>query len=756
MNHRNSNHDRNTNRNNMHVREILNNIPKESFQLVKTFNNCVYIHNKGAHQTNRTFSNGVAVVKNNKLAGRLEDVKLLESLEPESRKRFLREGKILSAINYKNIPQVYDILEYEDWLLFRYEHVEGYSLKEVLDYLKKKKVVFPKYAATSIIFKLLNALYYAHNEVRYEGQKKSIIHCDIKPSNIILCVKDYSRKGNLDEKFITLLKQNKVEPFLIDFGVAKFRGKTSIEGTVNYLSPAQISKRKLDWRTDIYQLMLVYNELLTLVLPYSGLSRNKILEEKLKRDFSLDKTSNINGSIKDFIEKGTKRDSSKSFKSEKECIKILSVIESRQKKLDFFRKYKKSILIMAVVIICLVLSFFIYKIWDYQTQSVDAIVRGIENNPNPTITELEAATARIQTRAFEKKYYEPLIRGEFRDIKTGKPLYPSHLDISGNWVLVGPETESAGMFVGLLFDYSKKYPEKYPKLLAYAKEYAEPILDSEFDGSSEKRYMYALIPGYETTHDERYLKKLINVSEMLIYYSSVESGSTQCNDMYQEKLFLYVYNKTGTERYLAFYKLLVKSFVKANIDSDGYIYLSVDSEKSSDNSIQYHKWGRLVEPVGTYLIGGYFENNNDAKFKNVSSLFSRDFVEVLITLQDMYAITNDTNYNTALNKTAKYYISNLPSDKLDYLFVSSVKKENSIPKDTLAAVKSLYFFEKDDSNIYREKLNTLLSKEYFKKENEEGILTGSVVIESMFYDNSDLKLRNQSLIETDALFLELK
>jgi hypothetical protein len=122
----------------------------------------------------------------------------------------------------------------------------------------------------------------------------------------------------------------------------------------------------------------------------------------------------------------------------------------------------------------------------------------------------------------------------------------------------------------------------------------------------------------------------------------------------------------------------------------------------------------------------------------------------------MYAITNDTNYNTALNKTAKYYISNLPSDKLDYLFVSSVKKENSIPKDTLAAVKSLYFFEKDDSNIYREKLNTLLSKEYFKKENEEGILTGSVVIESMFYDNSDLKLRNQSLIETDALFLELK
>jgi hypothetical protein len=93
---------------------------------------------------------------------------------------------------------------------------------------------------------------------------------------------------------------------------------------------------------------------------------------------------------------------------------------------------------------------------------------------------------------------------------------------------------------------------------------------------------------------------------------------------------------------------------------------------------------------------------------------------------------------------------------VDFLFVSSVKKENNIPKDTLSEIKSLYFFEKEDSNIYRENLKALLTKEYFRSEDEKGIITENVYIENMRYENTDLKLRNQSLIETDALFLELK
>ncbi len=605
-----------------YITSIIHNIPKEQFKITKILGN--------------NYFNGIAIVKNNKLAGRVENIKFLESVEPNLRKQFLNECKILSAMQHKNIPQIYDIIEYNDILLFRSEHIEGYSLKEVLEYLENKQEEFPPYVATSIILKLMNALYYAHNEVYYENKKRSIIHCDIKPSNIMLRAKNYKRKNKIDATFIKLLKENKVEPFLVDFGIAKFKGDINLNGTSTYMSPTQITKHKIDWRTDTHQLLLVYYEMLTKKKPYSNIQKNKLVEEKLKHDFKIDKSIIIKKSIKDFIEKGTQINSIDSFKSEKECIKDLVKIEIHQNNIENIRKYKKpaSIIIMSVIFVALVL--FLYHTWDYNTQSIDAIIKNIEKNPSPNKEELESVITRIQIRAFEKKYYAPLIKGEFRDTQTNTPLYPSHLDTHGKWVLTGPETESAGIFTGLLFEYS----DRYPKLLTYAKEYAEPILKSEFDGASEKRYMYALIPGYEKTHDDRYLQKLINVSDTLIYHFSSESGSTQCNDMYQEKLFLYVYNKTGNKRYLEFYNILVKTFIKNNIDSDGYIYAFVDTEILPDGAIKHDKWGRLITPVGTYPIGSYFENNdnNNYQFKNVSAPLSRDVIETIITLKDMYNI----------------------------------------------------------------------------------------------------------------------
>jgi serine/threonine protein kinase len=739
--------------NDLHIKNVLNNIPKENFYLVKIFNNQ---HNINKNRS--IFSNGVAVVKNNKLAGRLEDIKFLESLEPESRKKFLREGEILSVINHKYIPRIYDILEYEELLLFRYEHVDGYSLREILDYFKKKKLVFPENVATAIVSKISQALYYAHNDVRYAGVKRSIIHCDIKPSNILISAKDYTRKGSscdLDKKFIDLLNQNRIEPFLIDFGIATVQGKINTSGTTNYLSFAQLTKHKLDWRTDIHQLLLVYYELLTLKTPYSSLSRKKILDEKIKQDFIIDKKTNIVSSVKLFIEKGTKRDTNHSFKSEKDYLKELSQIESRQRRLNSFKKYKKPLLLFTSMILLLIVLFFAYTVWDYKTQSIDAILTHIENNPNPSIQDLESAMVKLQKRSFEKKYYIPLIRGEFRDAKTGQLLYPSHLDSKGDWILVGSETESAGLFVGLLFEYS----DRYTKLLDYAKEYAEPILAGEFDGSGEKRFMYALISGYEKTHDERYLKKLINVSDTLIYHYSIDPGTTQFNDLYQQKLFLYVYNQTGDKKYLDFYNSLFNEFVKNNIDNDGYVYLSIFSEELPEGEIHYSRWSKLSVNVNNNPIGNYFElkNMTSLEFKDVTSLYTKDYLEILIALKEMRNVDSiNVNYSLALNNTMHYYLLHSNIDNTDYLFISSYNVENNIPKDNLATIKATYFFKDINNEYYSSKLKALLSKDNFRKETEHGILSGNVFIENMRYDNTDLTLRNQTLIESDALFLEKK
>ena len=220
-----------------YLKTCLKSIPNEEFEIQRVFES--------------DFFSGVAVVKNNKLAGRLEDIKFLESVEPDSKEQFRKEAKILSAIQHENIPRVYDLLEKEDMLLFRSQHIEGYSLKEVLDASRERNENFPKNTASTIILKLMKALYYAHNEVSYNGEKKSLTHRDIKPSNIILSAKNHIRKEKIDNDFLGLVKENNVEPYLIDFGIAKFKGDAKdSSGTAAYLSPAQAGyeSNEQDWR----------------------------------------------------------------------------------------------------------------------------------------------------------------------------------------------------------------------------------------------------------------------------------------------------------------------------------------------------------------------------------------------------------------------------------------------------------------------------------------------------------------------------
>ena len=309
------------------------------------------------------------------------------------------------------------------------------------------------------------------------------------------------------------------------------------------------------------------------------------------------------------------------------------------------------------------------------------------------------------------------------------------------------------MFVGLLF----KYSDKYPHLKDYAVKYAEPLLETEFDGSGEKRFMYALIPGFEKTQDERYLKKLINVTDTLINYYSIEEGTTQCNDLYSVELALYVYNKTNNRKYLEFSEKLSKKFIINNIDRDGYVYLAATLVENEDGTLNYERWGKLVTSFDIYSIGMYYGlfNISESKFKSITSPYSRDFVQVMLTLYDVNMYSKNYLYTDTLDSVSKYYLDSSSSDYIDYLFVSNINEENNIPKDTLATVQSLYFFENNNSSIYYYKLRGLLSSKYFLKENEKAILTNSVIIENMRYDNTNRKLRNQSIIDTDALFLEL-
>jgi serine/threonine-protein kinase len=165
---------------------------------------------------------------------------------PDFVTRFKREAKIIARLDHPNIIPVYDIESFDGALCLVMRYIEGISLREALNRIKKP-IAMP--AIFRIMRAVTDALAYAH--------QKSVLHRDVKPSNIML-----GNDGNV---------------YLMDFGLAVTTtdsdmnlSKGMVLGTPYYVSPEQVKGEPLDQRTDIYSLGIVLFELLTGKLPFTG------------------------------------------------------------------------------------------------------------------------------------------------------------------------------------------------------------------------------------------------------------------------------------------------------------------------------------------------------------------------------------------------------------------------------------------------------------------------------------------------------
>ncbi|MBN1175566.1 serine/threonine protein kinase [Candidatus Woesearchaeota archaeon] len=720
----------------MHYKDVLCSIPRENFVLQELFGS--------------DFFSGVAVVTNEKLAGRLEDIKFLDSLEPSLRERFLKEGKILSAIDHPNIPKVYDIIEHDDILLFRSENIEGFTLREILDELKIRKQSFPEDAARFIMTKIISALNYAHNNLKYHNSISPLIHCDIKPENIILQLDGFKRSDGLNDFSLKLINSCSFNPYLIDFGIAKFKEEINdSSGTLYYLSPDQLNSKSLDWRTDIYQLSLVYFEMLSGVTPYSYLSRPNILKSKKNSDFRVLKRYNISSSNRHFIEKGTSF-SEKRFSSESDFISSFRKLNKRANINNFVRKNKTPALVILAIILLVSLFFPTYAYIDYKTNSIDAIVNKINSNPDPSFDDLTTALHKIQKRGFEKKYIEPLFAGDFRDKETGEPLYPSYLDSNGDWVLSSKDETESGVFVGLLFEKSNDYPQ----LLPYAIEYAKPLLNSSYEGSQPLRFYYGLIPAYKATGDDIYLIKLINISNSLISDMNKRQGLFMNEDLFVCDFLLDIYTLTGYDYYFNFVDSYMRGYLSNNVDDDGYVYsLSMSNfTLPSGLVLPDDKSGLAIIKMGNHNLGEFVSVNelNESDFKSSTSVFSVDYLVLIDLLSFLVNLTEDDFY---IDYYAFLRDSYFEYQIDDFVFIS-YNTFIDYPLDSLSKVYSINVFS-DDSYFVNKKIQALFNSN-INLESKNGLLSGVALLASgRIYDNSLDSYKNQTYILADYYFLEI-
>ncbi|MGE3804623.1 MAG: SUMF1/EgtB/PvdO family nonheme iron enzyme [Gemmataceae bacterium] len=164
---------------------------------------------------------------------------------------YISEARIVASLDHAHIVPVYDVGHTANGLCFVVsKYIAGGSLATRL--LQRK---FSSTESAELVATLAEALDYAH--------RQGLTHRDIKPGNILIDDND--------------------QPYLVDFGLAlrerDFGKGARFAGTPAYMSPEQARQEghRVDGRSDLFSLGVVFYEMLTGQRPFLGTTVSDLL-----------------------------------------------------------------------------------------------------------------------------------------------------------------------------------------------------------------------------------------------------------------------------------------------------------------------------------------------------------------------------------------------------------------------------------------------------------------------------------------------
>jgi len=178
----------------------------------------------------------------------IKTMALAQEFEPDEledvKARFFREAETAGRLNHPNIVTMYDAGEEHDLAYIAMEFLKG---QDLAPYTKPDNLL-PLDKVTDIIIKTAEALDYAHSY--------NVVHRDIKPANIMY----EPDTGNVK---------------VTDFGIARITDSSKTKtgmvlGTPSYMSPEQLAGKKVDGRSDLFSLGVMFYQLASGHLPFTG------------------------------------------------------------------------------------------------------------------------------------------------------------------------------------------------------------------------------------------------------------------------------------------------------------------------------------------------------------------------------------------------------------------------------------------------------------------------------------------------------